>query len=175
MDKNIHSRLINLVALSTDYCATLENAPEMEQEEFIRSVLSILPRIYFEFFDIEAESVAPVMLNEWETSDFSSRHMSEQYYESIRASVAALLGENDSYLETFEKDMKYSDTPIACSISENLCDVMQPLFNFVAEVRESGGESLENSFCECKEEFSQYWSQPLCNALRALNNLLLNI
>lgn len=171
---NIHSRLISLVALSTDYCATLENAPEMETDEFVRSVLSILPRVYFEFFDIEVDNVGPVSLDEWETSDFSSRFMSEDYYESVRASLSALLGENDSYLETFEKDMKYSDTPIACTISENLCDVMQPLYNFVAEVRESGGESLESAFGECKENFSQYWSQPLCNAMRALNNIFIN-
>lgn len=100
--------------------------------------------------------------------------MDEEYYESVRMRLAALLGENDTYLETFEKDMKYSDTPIACSISENLCDVMQPLYNFVAEVRESGGESLESAFGECKENFSQYWSQPLCNAMRALNNIFIN-
>lgn len=171
---NIHSRLINLVALSTDYCATLENASEMEQEEFVRSVLSILPRVYFEFFDIDAEIAGPISINEWETSDFASRFMSEDYYEAVRASLSALLGENDSYLETFEKDMKYSDTPIACSISENLCDVMQPLYNFVAEVRESGGDSLERAFSECKDTFSQYWSQSLCNAMRALNNILNN-
>lgn len=171
---NIHSRLINLVALSSDYCATLENVSEMEQDELVRSVLSILPRIYFEFFDLEVETAGPVSLNEWESSDFSSRYMSEDYYEAVRVSLSAILGENDSYLETFEKDMKYSDTPIACSISENLCDVMQPLYNFVAEVRESGGDSLESAFCECKDSFSQYWSQALCNALRALNNILNN-
>lgn len=169
---NIHSRLINLVSLCAEYCATLENASEMEQEEFVKSALSLLPRIYLEFFDIEAEESAS--LEEWGTSDFSSRYMDEEYYESVRMRLAALLGENDTYLETFEKDMKYSDTPIACSISENLCDVMQPLYNFVAEVRESGGESLESAFGECKENFSQYWAQPLCNAMRALNNIFIN-
>lgn len=168
----IHTRLINLVAISAEYCSALENAPEMEQEEFVKTALSLLPRIYFEFFDIEA--VESVALEEWGAANFSSRYMDEAYYESIRSSLAALLGENDSYLETFEKDMKYSDTPIACTISENLCDVMQPLYNFVTEVRESGGDNLDDAFRDCKDEFSQYWSQPLCNAMRALNNILHN-
>ena len=44
-------------------------------------------------------------------------------YELVRNQIATLLGESDTYLETFHPDMQYSDTPIAAFISENLADV----------------------------------------------------
>ncbi len=40
------------------------------------------------------------------------------------------MGEDDVFLETFEEDMKYSDTPVAASVSESLADIFQPLYNF---------------------------------------------
>ena len=49
--------------------------------------------------------------------------VTEDMYESVRNRIAGLLGEKDSYLETFHPDMQYSDTPIAAFISENLADV----------------------------------------------------
>ena len=67
--------------------------------------------------------------------------------------------------------MKYSDTPIAATISENLTDIYQPLYDFVAEVRESEGDNLDEAFRACKDGFKEYWSQALCNVLRALNAL----
>ena len=89
----------------------------------------------------------------------------------LRTQLAALFGEDDTYLETFEKDMKYSDTPIASSLSENLCDIYQPLYDYAIEVRESEGANMENAYRNCREAFDEYWSQTLCNAMRALNSL----
>ena len=163
----IHTRLINLVALCSEYCATLENSVELEKEDFINALLGYLPRIYFEFHDIDAGESAS--LDEWGFG--LSDHLDEMQYETVRIQLAALFGEDDTYLETFEKDMKYSDTPIATTISENLADIYQPLYNFVAEVRESEGDNLEEAFRVCKEAFKDYWSQTLCNVLRALNSM----
>lgn len=168
--ETLHTRLIHLVALSSDFCVTLENAGEMESEELTKSLLSYLPRIYYEFIDIEIEEDSHI--DEWNMSGgTSATTLDENQYEMLRHQLAAIFGENDTYLETFEKDMKYSDTPIATSISENLSDIYQPLYNFVVEVRESEGGNLEDAYQECKEQFDEYWSQTLCNAMRALNAL----
>lgn len=168
--ETIKTRLIHLVALCSDFCVTLENATELEQDELVKSLLGYLPRIYFEFLDIEAEENA--YLDEWGFSSPSSASMlDEDQYEALRSRLAAIFGEDDTYLETFEKDMKYSDTPIATSISENLCDIYQPLYNYVVEVRESDGGNIEDAYRECKEQFDEYWSQTLCNVLRALNSI----
>lgn len=168
--KTIKTRLIHLVALCSDFCVTLENAAELEPDELVKSLLGYLPRIYFEFLDMEAEE--NVSIDEWDfSSPNSSLMLNEDQYEALKSQLAAIFGENDTYLETFEKDMKYSDSPIATSISENLCDIYQPLYNFVVEVRESDGNNLEDTYRECKEQFDEYWSQTLCNVLRALNSI----
>ena len=163
----IKTRLIHLVALCSDYCVTIENAADMEADELTGALLGLLPRIYFEFHDIDAGESAS--LDDW--GGGLAEHLDEVHYEAVRGILLSVLGENDTYLETFEKDMKYSDTPIASSISENLCDIFQPLYNFVMEVRESEGDNLEDAYRECRDGFREYWSQTLCNVMRALNSI----
>lgn len=71
--------------------------------------------------------------------------VTEDMYESVRNRIAGLLGEKDSYLETFHPDMQYSDTPIAAFISENLADVYQDTGNFISLFRQGNEEvMLEN-------------------------------
>lgn len=159
--------MINLVALCSEYCASLENSAEIEKEGFINALLGYLPRIYFEFHDIDGGESAG--LEEWGIG--LADHLEEVQYETVRMQLASVFGEEDTYLETFEKDMKYSETPIAASISENLADIYQALYDFVVEVRESEGENLEEAFRVCKENFKDYWSQTLCNVMRALNSM----
>ena len=85
--------------------------------------------------------------------------------------VESIMGEDDTFLETFEEDMKYSDTPIASSVAECLADIFQDLFNFVSLVKESEGEQTQEALAECKENFESYWAQTLCNVMRALNHI----
>lgn len=165
-ENEIRSRLLKITALAKDYCILLENARELEKEEFVANVLNLLPRIYWEFGDLSADSA-----DSSAEYDYFPSYLDEDYYESIRRNVEAVLGEDDVFLETFEEDMKYSDTPIAASISESLADIFQPLYNFMSVVRESEGENSGAAFRECKENFIQYWSQTLCNVMRALNHL----
>ncbi|MDE5886104.1 MAG: DUF5063 domain-containing protein [Muribaculaceae bacterium] len=163
---NINQRLLHLTSLAVEYCSVCENAREMEREEFINRMLDLLPRIYWEFFDISGEELFSLE----EFPEFSE-YVDEDYYESIRRYIEMLLGPDDTFLETFEEDMKYSDTPIAASIAESLADIFQPLFNFASIVKDTEGERIVDAFLECKGEFENYWSQTLCNVLRALNNV----
>ncbi len=163
--EEIRTRLINLVALSAEYCSAVEQCRQVELKELTETLLGQLPRIYYEFHDIDAGESAS--LDEWGVG--VSDHLDEEQYEMVRMQLASAFGEEDTYLETFEKDMKYSDTPIATTISENLADIYQPLYDFVVEVRESDGENLEEAYRACKEGFREYWSQTLCNVMRALN------
>lgn len=158
------ARILALTALANDYCTLLENARNFEKEEFISEVLNCLPRIYIEFLDLKPED----SLLEYE---YFPSYVDEDFYESIRLKVEGLMGADDIFLETFEEDMKYSDTPIAASISECLADIFQPLYNFISIVRESESEQALEAYRECRENFVGYWSQTLCNVMRALNNL----
>ena len=171
-DSDLHSQLINITALATNYCASLENVLEFERFYFINNILNFLPRIYCNFSDVVVENVS---LSPDDEFDFLPSYIDEDMYESVRRGVAALLEDEDVYLETFEEDMKYSDTPIAASISEGLADIYQHLYDFVAIVRESDGEQLQDAYRECHDSFVGSWSQTLCNVMRALNHLRYNL
>lgn len=160
------ARLLSTTSLASRYCMALENAREMEKDEFVREMLSLLPAIYLDFSSIDVEE-----LPEQSEFEYFASYVDEDFYESVRRNVETLMGPDDVFLETFEEDMKYSDTPIGASVSECLADIFQPLYNFISVVRDSDGESAPGAFRECRENFEGYWSQTLCNVMRALNHI----
>ena len=163
-DDTFKTRLLSITALCSDFCSLLENAREIEKEDFIAECLGSLARIYYEFSDLTVEDPAA-------DYEYFPSYVDEDFYESVRLKVESLMGPDDIFLETFEEDMKYSDTPISASISESLADIFQPLYNFISVVRESEGEQITGAYRECREQFAEYWSQTLCNVMRALNHL----
>ncbi|MCM1369324.1 MAG: DUF5063 domain-containing protein [Candidatus Amulumruptor caecigallinarius] len=163
------SQLLGITALASNYCVCLENATEGDKSDFIVEILSLLPRIYWEFSELEPDEKTG-----FDEFQYFNSYVDEEYYDSIRRKVEMVMGPDDVFLETFENDMKYSDTPIAASISESLADIFQPLYNFISVVKESDGTQTLEAYRECRESFIEYWSQTLCNVLRALNHLRFN-
>lgn len=161
---NDTTRLLDIVSLAKNYCETCQEALQYSKSEFTDRMLDLLPRIYWNFFDLSAG----VSLGEM---DYFSDYVDENLYEEVRRGIASVMGASDIFLETFEEDMKYSETPISASVSESLADIFQPLFNFISIVHDSEGSQMEEAFISCKEDFENYWSQTLCNVLRALNNI----
>lgn len=147
-----------------DFCALAENADSYAKEDFIEGMTRILPRIYLSFMD----SVGTEMQSE---VAMLPSYVDEDYYDAVRRKIEMLLGPDDVFLETFEEDMRYSETPIAVSISESIADIFQPLYDFISAVKESEGESFSEAFSECHDNFEAYWSQTLVNVLRPLNHL----
>ncbi len=97
--------------------------------------------------------------------------MDEDYYDAIRRNIENLMGPDDTYLEVFEEDMKYSDTPIAASISEGLADILQVCYNFIETIKDAPEHVIVDALYAMKEDFQIYWSRILCNVLRALNHI----
>jgi len=158
---------VRIISLCSDYCNTLLNCEEMPMHELTSAICSLLPQIYRVFLDTPSTDAPDPFFG------IRSGYVDEDYYNAVRLRLETLFGADDTFLETFEEDMKYSDTPIAASISESLTDIFQPLFNFSESVRESEGEAFATSFAECREAFNEYWSQTLCNVMRPLNQLRL--
>lgn len=152
------------IALCNEYCSALEQAAQSEPEEFIKSMTRLLPRIYISATDLQSLSVSDDMY-------FIDDALDEETYNTVRQSIETVLGEDDTYLEVFEEDMKYSDTPIAASIAEGLSDIYQVFFNFLAAVRDSTEENIIAALGIVSDDFMQYWSRPLCNVLRAVNSI----
>lgn len=154
------------IALTNEYCEIVENCVDYSREGFVDSMMKLLPRIYITVLDIEPNL---------DFSDaFISQALDEPTYEVVRGSISALMGEDDVYLEVFLEDMKYSDSPIATSISENLADLYQEFYNLVASLRDLNTEEQRHILSMCKENFSEYWGQTLCNVLRAIHSLKTN-
>lgn len=157
MERNV----ISFIGLSTEYCTTLESVRESDKQEFVRVMLHILPRLYIMATDLPSD----------ESPAYMENLLDEDYYDSIRRGVENLLGPDDVYLEVFEQDMKYSDTPIAASISEGLCDIFQVLYNFLGTVKDATDEVVGDAVAVVRDDFATYWSRILCNVLRALNHV----
>jgi len=151
------------LALSNEYCHAVESATETDRDDFISSMLKLLPRIYISATDLPDPILGP--------EAYLPQSLEEDYYESVRRAMEMLFCEDDTYLEVFEEDMKYSDTPIAASISEGLADIFQVLYNLTAYAKEAPVNGIPQALESIKEDFAAYWSKSLCNVLRALNAL----
>jgi hypothetical protein len=151
------------IGLCNEYCSAIENARETTKDEFIPSMLRLLPRLYIAATDLQ------------DGADFEDTYINdaldEDYYEAMRRNVEYIIGEDDTYLEVFEEDMKFSDTPIAASVSEDLADIFQALFNFLETVKDAPQDLIAEALSAIKEDFQHYWGARLCNVLRALNHI----
>ena len=161
MDKLSPNELA-FIALANEYCHALEHAHEcVSRDQFVAQMLKLLPRLYITISDIEDDAYS---------EEFIDSALEEDVYDLIRDRVTQIMAEEDIYLEVFLEDMKYSDTPISASISENLADLYQEFFNLIHSIQDALTETQHEMLCQCKINFINYWGQTLCNVLRALNN-----
>lgn len=154
------------VALSNEYCAAIEGVSQaVDGSAFVADMLRLLPRIYIVASDLNP---APSLDEE---APYIDSYLGEEYYESARESIESLLGADDVYLEVFEENMKYSDTPVSASVAESLCDIFQVLYNFISTVRDAHESQINDALIAVKTDFETYWGQKLVNVLRPLNQL----
>ena len=163
----LNNNSLAFIGLCNEYCQTLESARETECDDFIAAMLRLLPRIYITASDLKIDDLG---LEE----PYIDGRLDEDYYDSIRRSIENLLGPDDTYLEVFEEDMKYSDTPIAASVSEGLADMFQVLYNFLEAIKDVPNELIDQALIAVKDDFQSYWSRILCNVMRALNHIRYN-
>ena len=166
MDNYIFSKnTIEFVTVGVEFCAFMEKAHENGKNEFIDTSVKILPLLYLKAVllpDSEEE-------NEY---DINTGHfVTEEIYEYIRNNIAQLLGEQDTYLEVFQDDMQYSESPIIAYISENMTDIYQDIKDFISVYSLGNEDCMRASLNECKNNFASYWGQKLVNVLRALHSL----
>lgn len=156
------------IGLCNEYCQLLERAGEIEAHTFVSETLRMLPRIYIAASDLDVTTIE-------EDYPQVDSYLEEDYYESVRRNVENLLGPDDVYLEVFEKEMKYSDTPIGASVAEGLSDLFQVFYNMISTIKYADEEMIEGVLVGVKEDFNTYWSQLLVNVLRPLNNIRYNV
>lgn len=157
------------IALCNEFCFAVENVGDTAPADFVANMVRLLPRIY-----ISASDLKPSMLLSEEEAYIES-YLDEDYYESVCRQIEMLLGPDDVYLEVFEEDMKYSDTPIGMSVAEGIADIFQVLYNFIVMVKDAPEEAVNAALVAVKDDFDSYWSQRVCNLMRPLNHLRFSV
>ncbi|MDR0537110.1 MAG: DUF5063 domain-containing protein [Tannerellaceae bacterium] len=153
---------IEFVTIAVEYCSFLESASSMDAVSFVDKSTKLLPILYLK------ATLLPVVELYGESAELET-YVTEDMYEALRRRIAGLLGEHDSYLETFHPDMPFSDTPIAAFISENLSDVYQSLGDFCHVFRQGHEEAMREAMEAVSESFRLYWGMALLSALKALH------
>ncbi|MBD8387509.1 DUF5063 domain-containing protein [Dysgonomonas sp. BGC7] len=154
---------IEFVTVAVQYCAFLENFEETTESELTDKLTKILPLLYLKTSLVpETDSV---------NEDEPEISVTEDDYNYISSKLYNVFLNNDTYLEVFLQDMKYSETPISANISEDLADIYQDLKNFITIFERGITENMNDALYVCTENFKTYWGQKLVNVLRALHSL----
>ncbi len=154
---------ILFIGLANEYCQTIENCANYEKAVLLDKLLKLLPRLYIAITDFDGAEI--------DDSVIIDSYLDEIYYDSIRRKLETIIGEDDTILEVFEDDMKFSDTPIAVSISEYLSDIFQYLYDFLHAAKDATSDQINDCLSFCKDNFKAYWGQTLCNVLRAIHHI----
>lgn len=173
---SLSNNTLAVMALCNEYCRAIQAVASGQitgddetsaRDAFVGTMLRLLPRLYIAANDI------PEGIDD--SDAYIADALDEDTYDSLRTSIEQLLGADDTYLEVFHQDMKYSDTPIAASIAEGLCDIFQSTYNYLQTIRDDATDPVVDAATEAlRADFIQYWSGILCNVLRALNALRTN-
>ncbi|MCD8044265.1 MAG: DUF5063 domain-containing protein [Tannerellaceae bacterium] len=157
---------LEFVTVALEYCTFVETVGQLSLFDFVDKATKLLPLLY-----LKASLLPQLEPDEDAIPEFT---VTEDMYETVRSQIAGLLGEHDTYLDTFHPDMQYSDAPVAAFVSENLADVYQDTGNFVSLFRQGFEEVMLESVAICSANFKEYWGQRLLNALKALHAVRYN-
>ena len=151
---------IEFLTVAVQLCLYLEQIEGQDKAEFIEKMLCLLPLLYLK---------ARLLPKATEELDgFPERFVTEQEYEDIRQKVAQCMGADDTYLEVFVEDMRYSDEPITAFVSENIADIYQEIKDLACNYQTRDEAVMNDALVNCIEAFEQHWGQKLLNVLRPL-------
>ena len=167
MSTNIENEIIyapavlEFVATSVEFCKLVESDEPLGREEWVDKMLKVLPTMY-----VKASLLPDTILSD---EDYEATFVNETDYAHIENKVMEIMGEENTYLDVFVEDMKYSDRPISAFVSENIADIYQDIRNFVSVYQYNLSEQMNDAIYYCKEHFYLYWGQKLVNVLRPLH------
>lgn len=156
---------IEFMTVAAQVCLFLEHAEEHERADFIDKILCLLPLLYLKARLLHRP--------EQQLDGYPQQFVTEDDYNSIRESVAHLLGSDDAYLEVYMEDMRFSDEPITAYISEDLADIYQELKDLAFNYQTADERVMNDALLACLEAFEQHWGQKVVNVLRPLHALSL--
>ena len=159
-----HSKdIMEFATVGVEFCKRIENAKFTTREEFVGTMLKILPLLYIK---------ALIVLNFKTDESFYIEHfVKEDDYNAIAYGIAGIMKEYDDYLDVFVEDMKYSEEPIHCTVSESLADIYQEIADFLYVFKQNYEETTYAALCEISDSFAERWGQILVNVMRPLHEI----
>jgi hypothetical protein len=158
--------VIEFLTVAVEYCLFVEHASERSREEFVSTSLKLLPLLYLK------GELLPETGDLYDDCPYD--YVSEENYDVVRHNIAYVMGSADDFLDVFVEDMRYSDQPVLCTVSELMADIYQDLKNFVVAYRDGTDSVREGAVSLCRDNFIHYWGQRLLNVMRPLHDLLYN-
>ncbi len=159
---NVFSRNpMEFATVAREYCVFVENVGDYTKKDYMTVAARLLPLLYVK------ASVLPQL--ERQSDDDLEEIVDEETYEHVRIGIHEKLCSHDDYVEVFKEDFKYSESPVAASVSEDMADIYQDLRNFCEQFQSGVDEIMNDAIVAVSEKFQSYWGQRLCNALKALH------
>ena len=159
--------VIEFVAVSKEFCDFVETAPQMTREAFVERLQKFIPLIYLK------GSLLPQ--SDEEGNELIEDFVTEENYNYLYGELHRLMGEYDEYLEVFDENMQYSETPVVHSIAEKVCDIYQDLKNFIASYRCGLNEVIGEALWQLNENFEHYWGKSCAEVLRAVHQVVFKV
>lgn len=142
------NNVVEFVTVAVEFCTQTEICVKMRTSDFLARMTRISALLYLK------GSLLPEMISG--INDELNNYVTEEEYNQIRQNVATVMGEYDSYLETQNSDMQYSDTPIAASVSEDLADVYQILKDTILNFKTANPQVMNEALVNCKENIHSH-------------------
>lgn len=163
--KIVYSKnVIEFATVAREYCVFAENAEKYTKADYLKVASRMLPLLYMKAALLPDASLA--------SDDGLPEIVDYDTYETVRRGISARLTSHDGYLTTFKEDFRYSETPIAASISEDMADVYQDIRNFCEQYHCGDDAVMNDAVATVLEKFRSYWGQRAANALGAINAAL---
>lgn len=164
-DHVVYSKnVIEFVTVANEFCLLLEASAKASKIEFVKTAQKLLPLLYLK--------ACLLPKNESELEEGIEKFVTEADWAFIHSSVQSKMGAHDQYLEVFEQDMEYSETPVVASVSENFADIYQDLKDFLTSYRIGNMDVMNDALWNLNNDFYQNWGQNLVNSLRTIHNLV---
>ncbi len=171
MDKNTMGNTgLQLAALAVGYVRVVAGASTAEAQEFLYDILRLLPALYGNMLELKpyGDDEGGTDYDNYDTGAILPQ-ITEEQYEAVSGAISTLLGQYDTFLDTPAEDMRYSDTPVAASLSEQLSDIYQTLADFATTVADAPSEAMPDILADLKYRFHAYLADTICTSQRVAN------
>jgi len=149
------------VKRGVNYCKLLEKADKLPLHELLDNICETLMAVY------QITYAIPRFQTRYESE--TQKFLTEKQYNNIRLTLMNLFESKDEYTEILDPNKPTSQNIFQASLSEDLTDIYQDLYDFVKWHSVGTFESVNDSLIECMNNFEKYWGVKLLNALRAIH------